>query len=44
MPIEGGAAALVAPRSLRFDYDALVRGSFGLTIFCGAIALVEPSP
>lgn len=49
MPIDQAAAFAASPRPpgslrLRFDYQKLVRGSFALTIFCGAIALVEPSP
>jgi hypothetical protein len=42
MPIDAGAT--LAARPLRFNYQALIRASFGLMVFCGAIALVEPSP
>ena len=45
MPIEAdGAAPAYRRQRLRFDYQGLIRATFGLTIFCGAIALVEPSP
>ncbi|MDX7949847.1 O-antigen ligase family protein [Lichenihabitans sp. Uapishka_5] len=45
MPFEGraGAPVLSGP-ALRLDYRKLVDGSVAVTVFCGAIALVEPSP
>ena len=47
MPIEtaaaGGRGALPAP-ALRADYGRLVNGSFALFVFCGAVAIIEPSP
>ena len=45
MPTEvmaGGPARSRTP--VRLDYGKLVNGSFALTIFCGSIAIVEPSP
>lgn len=42
MPTEGLRVARPAP--VRLDYRKLVERSFAFTVFCGAIALVEPSP
>ena len=45
MPIEAGAAA-PAPRraAFRIDYGRLTNRVFAAMVFCGAIALIEPSP
>ena len=44
MPIRALAPAGLAPASLSLDYGKLINASFALMAFCGAIALVEPSP
>ena len=50
MPIEPSAGSRLAlfsqahVRPVSLNYGRLIRISFGVTIFCGAIALVEPSP
>ena len=47
MPIEtfpaAPAGALAAP-GRRVDYGSVVNGSFALFVFCGAVAIIEPSP
>ena len=44
MPIDAAASAPVSGPRLRFDYDRLVGGAAWLFVFCGAMALFEPSP
>ena len=47
MPIEAGTwetGSLSAPASFRLDYGKLVNRVFAVMVFCGAIAIVEPSP
>ena len=45
MPIEAVTlASAVAPARRHADYGALVNGSFALFVFCGSVAIVEPSP
>lgn len=44
MPIEGALWVARPLLPITLDYQRLVRGVFAVTVFCGAIALVEPSP
>ena len=41
---QGTLAARGQTRPISLDYGRLINGSFGVMVFCGAIALVEPSP
>ncbi len=48
MPIEAvrlpSAAVRTPPGSVRLDYGTLVNWSFALFVFCGSVAIIEPSP